>query len=49
MLSPFAIDVYLPALPAIAEGLGTGIDELEVSVSIFLVAVARPIGVGPNQ
>lgn len=40
MLSPFAIDMYLPALPTIATSLDTGIDELEMSVSIFLVAVA---------
>lgn len=40
MLSPFAIDMYLPALPDIAVGLGADIDHLEVSVSVFLVAVA---------
>ena len=29
MLAPFAIDLYLPALPTIADSLQTGIDEIE--------------------
>jgi DHA1 family bicyclomycin/chloramphenicol resistance-like MFS transporter len=40
MLSPFAIDMYLPALPVIATSLSTGIDELEATVAIFLFGFA---------
>ncbi len=40
MLSPFAIDMYLPAFPAMADGLATGIDELEATVAIFLFGFA---------
>jgi DHA1 family bicyclomycin/chloramphenicol resistance-like MFS transporter len=40
MLSPFAIDMYLPALPTIAESLQTGIDGLEATVAIYLFGFA---------
>jgi DHA1 family bicyclomycin/chloramphenicol resistance-like MFS transporter len=40
MLAPFAIDLYLPAFPTIAEDLATGIDQLEATVAIFLMAFA---------
>ncbi len=40
MLSPFAIDMYLPALPTIADSLHTDIDALEATVSIFLFGFA---------
>ncbi|MEO1137673.1 MAG: multidrug effflux MFS transporter [Pseudomonadota bacterium] len=40
MLAPFAIDLYLPAFPAISAGFGTGIDEIEATVAIYLVGSA---------
>lgn len=40
MLAPFAIDMYLPALPTIATALGTGIDEMEATVAILLFGYA---------
>ena len=40
MLAPFAIDLYLPALPTIADSLQTGIDEMETTVSVFLFGFA---------
>ena len=40
MLAPFAIDMYLPALPTIATDLHTGIDQLEGSVAILLFGYA---------
>lgn len=40
MLAPFAIDMYLPALPTIAAALGTGIDEVEATVAIYLLGFA---------
>lgn len=40
MLSPFAIDMYLPALPMIADSLVTGIDALEATVAIYLFGFA---------
>ncbi|MCP4306923.1 MAG: multidrug effflux MFS transporter, partial [bacterium] len=40
MLAPFAIDMYLPALPTIAADLQTGIDELEATVAILLFGYA---------
>ena len=36
MLAPFAIDLYLPAFPAMAGSFETGIDEIEATVAIFL-------------
>ncbi|MTI19092.1 Bcr/CflA family efflux MFS transporter [Rhodobacteraceae bacterium RKSG542] len=40
MLAPFAIDMYLPALPAIANDLNTGIGSLEATVAILLIGYA---------
>jgi DHA1 family bicyclomycin/chloramphenicol resistance-like MFS transporter len=40
MLAPFAIDMYLPALPTIAADLGTGIDQMEATVSVLLIGYA---------
>lgn len=39
-MAPFAIDTYLPAIPEIAEFMGTGIHRVEMSVSSFLIAFA---------
>ncbi len=39
-LSPFAIDMYLPALPSMANFFSTKIDDLEASVSIYLIFFA---------
>ncbi len=40
MFSLFAVEMNLLALPAIAGSIGKGIDVLEISVSMFLVAIA---------
>ena len=40
MLAPFAIDMYLPALPTIAGDLNTGINQLEATVAILLFGYA---------
>lgn len=37
---PFAIDMYLPAFPRIAKGLGTSIGEVQLTLAIFLVGLA---------
>lgn len=37
---PFSIDAYLPAIPAMAAALGTGIDRIEQSLSVFVLGVA---------
>ena len=39
-LSPLAIDMYLPALPSMADFFNTNIDALEASVSIYLIFFA---------
>jgi|SRR5690554_1839228 len=39
-LAPLAIDAYLPALPQIANELGTSIHRAEISISIFLAGFA---------
>ncbi|MBO6893821.1 MAG: Bcr/CflA family efflux MFS transporter [Roseibium sp.] len=39
-LAPFAIDLYLPALPTMAIGLNTSIDGIELSVAVFLLGFA---------
>ena len=39
-LAPLAIDMYLPAFPAMAHGLATTIDLVEASVSVFLLGYA---------
>lgn len=39
-LTPFSIDSYLPAIPAMAEALGTGVARVQHSVSSFLLGFA---------
>ncbi|TQV88479.1 multidrug effflux MFS transporter [Aliikangiella coralliicola] len=47
-LAPFAIDMYLPALPAMATALSTDINHVEASVAIFLLGYAvSQIFLGP--
>ncbi|MFA7553065.1 MAG: multidrug effflux MFS transporter [Spongiibacteraceae bacterium] len=47
-IAPFAVDAYLPAMPAMAEGLNTNIHQIELSLSLFLAgfAIGQLIG-GP--
>ena len=33
-LTPFAVDMYLPAMPAMARYLATGIEQVEVSLQV---------------
>ncbi len=39
-LTPFAIDMYLPAMPAMASYFATGIDKIEISMPLFLIGFA---------
>ena len=39
LLGPLGIDVYLPAIPAIAESLNTHVDGVQASVAIYLSAM----------
>nr|WP_283101708.1 Bcr/CflA family multidrug efflux MFS transporter [Halomonas populi] len=39
-LAPFAIDAYLPAMPALAESVGASIHHTELSISVFLLGFA---------
>ncbi len=39
-LTPFAIDMYLPAMPAMAEYFATGIEQIEISMPLFLIGFA---------
>lgn len=39
-LAPFAIDAYLPAIPALAEAVGASVHLTELSVSVFLFGFA---------
>ncbi|MDT8896169.1 multidrug effflux MFS transporter [Halomonas sp. I1] len=39
-LAPFAIDAYLPAMPALAEAVGASIHHTELSISVFLAGFA---------
>jgi DHA1 family bicyclomycin/chloramphenicol resistance-like MFS transporter len=39
-VSPFAIDMYLPGFPAIAAELGTTIDQVQFSLTAYLVGIA---------
>lgn len=39
-LSPFAIDMYLPAFPKIAEGLGTTVPQVSMSLSSYFIGLA---------
>ncbi|SDK84050.1 MFS transporter, DHA1 family, bicyclomycin/chloramphenicol resistance protein [Modicisalibacter muralis] len=39
-LAPFAIDAYLPAIPALAESIGASVHHTELSISVFLFGFA---------
>jgi len=39
-LTPFAVDMYLPAMPAMALYLATGIEQVEASLPLFLLGFA---------
>ena len=39
-LTPFAIDMYLPAMPAMAAYFATGIEQIEISMPLFLIGFA---------
>jgi len=47
-LGPLAIDMYLPAFPAIANHLGVGITEIERTLAVYLLGLAfAPLIYGP--
>jgi len=39
-LTPFAVDMYLPAMPAMAGYFVTGIEQIEISMPLFLIGFA---------
>lgn len=39
-LAPFAIDAYLPAMPALAESVGASVHHTELSLSVFMIGFA---------
>jgi DHA1 family bicyclomycin/chloramphenicol resistance-like MFS transporter len=39
-LAPFAIDAYLPAMPALADTVGASVHHTELSISVFLLGFA---------
>lgn len=39
-IGPLAIDMYLPALPAMADSLGVSVERIEMSVSVYLFGTA---------
>ena len=39
-VGPFAIDMYLPALPSIQRGLHTDVDAAQMSLMAFFAAIA---------
>lgn len=39
-ISPFSIDMYLPAFPAIAQDLGTSISKIQLSLTAYLVGIS---------
>lgn len=39
-LAPFAIDAYLPAIPALAQSIGASVHHTELSISVFLFGFA---------
>ncbi|MEO1576771.1 MAG: MFS transporter, partial [Pseudomonadota bacterium] len=45
-LTPLAIDMYLPALPQIADLLGVPIQRMESSVSTYMVGLAVGVLIG---
>lgn len=38
-IGPFAIDMYLPALPSIGQSLGADIDAVQLSLMVFFIAL----------
>ncbi|QMU29586.1 multidrug effflux MFS transporter [Adhaeribacter radiodurans] len=39
-ISPFSIDMYLPGFPAIAQDLNTTIDQIQLSLTSYLIGIA---------
>jgi len=39
-ISPFSVDMYLPAFPAIAESLSTSISNVQLSLTSYLIGIA---------
>ena len=39
-IGPFSIDMYLPAFPVIAKGLGTTIEQVQLSLSSFFIGIS---------
>ncbi len=39
-ISPFSIDMYLPGFPAIADDLNTTIDQVQLSLTAYLIGIA---------
>lgn len=39
-ISPFSVDMYLPAFPAIAENLNTSISQVQLSLTSYLIGIA---------
>jgi DHA1 family bicyclomycin/chloramphenicol resistance-like MFS transporter len=39
-IGPFAIDMYLPALPSIGQSLGADVDAVQASLMVFFIALA---------
>ncbi|MDQ4139246.1 MAG: MFS transporter, partial [Bacteroidota bacterium] len=39
-ISPFSIDMYLPGFPAIARDLNTTIDQIQLSLTSYLIGIA---------
>lgn len=39
-LGPLATDMYLPAMPAMRESLATGADEIQLTLSLYLIGFA---------
>lgn len=37
-LTPFAVDMYLPAIPVIAKSVGASVEQIQLSISVFLFA-----------
>lgn len=39
-LAPLGVDIYLAAMPAMAESYGVGLEQIEASISFFLIGMA---------
>ena len=39
-IGPFAIDMYLPALPSIGKSLGASVSDVQASLTVFFIALA---------